>query len=48
MVPSTSHASYHTSVPEELAKIVDAWATLPGAVKAGILAMVEPSGVRSP
>jgi hypothetical protein len=46
VVPSALHDAYHTSLPAELAKIVGAWAGLPVAVKAGILAMVAASSVR--
>jgi hypothetical protein len=48
VVPSALHDSYHTSLPVDLAKIVDTWAALPAAVRAGILAMVEASAVQAP
>jgi hypothetical protein len=41
MVPSLSDDPPALSLPPELAKIVDAWPSLPRVVKAGILAMIE-------
>lgn len=32
------------SLPDDLARVVEAWPTLPDAVKAGVLAMVRASG----
>jgi hypothetical protein len=44
VVPSPPNDGSNAPLPPDLARLVDAWPSLPPAIKAGILAMIAASG----